>query len=153
MTLARALLLAVPVVAACDGASSGDCSVPDVDAAPTITDEAGTGAFPASDAAGGTITSGTWYETAHVTWDGAGGDARHGVLVFDADGATFGSVEGEIGSDPGVFLGTWTTAGTTLTLTGGCGQSGSLELGFTATDDTLTIYNAQDQNVTTYTLQ
>lgn len=159
MTLrAASTLLVTAALVACgapnDTSSADACTIPDPSAAPVITPTAGSGTFPSSDATGGPIASGTYYETAHVTYVGDPGHDRQGVVVFDVSAGSFRLAEGEVDASPGVFLGAYTTSGSSISLTRGCGETGTLDLGYTVSGGDITFYNASgSQNISTFTLQ
>jgi hypothetical protein len=106
-------------------------------------------------AAGGTIVSGTYWETTEDDYPGSTPDSTtRRVLVFDAASGTFGLANSAGGATGGV-AGTYTTSGTTLTLSSAaCSDSGfGGALTYTATATTITFVDTAKNRVETHVKQ
>jgi hypothetical protein len=109
------------------------------------------GAFPSG--TGGTIETGTFYETAFIDYSGSSGEMRHGILILDATADTLRSNEAKIGGSASITFATFTTSSNMLDLTQACGGSMMLSLGYTYASGVLTVFNPGGQNVTVWTKQ
>ncbi|MGH7439476.1 MAG: hypothetical protein ACRENE_27625 [Polyangiaceae bacterium] len=145
--------------AATDSGADGaiTCTYPSTSSLPAETVNIDGGAFPTTGATGGTIYPGTYYETqAYVFGDAsAPGNTRDAFLIDTANMTLAEAQPKPDGGGSTTFLATYTTSGSTLTLTGvaACGSSGSKQAGYTATTNTLTIYDPGSGRVSTFTLQ
>jgi hypothetical protein len=95
---------------------------------------------------GGAIVDGTYTLTKMVQYNGENGNTPHKeTSVFaGGEGQIVGAKDGT-GAEERVFF-TYTTSGNELTLTLGCGASGTVKLLYTATATTITTVNQDDPN-------
>ena len=134
-----------------DADEAGGCNTID-NAATKFTSTKSTAAMPTP--AGGTIVDGTYFETAETAYEastaGPGGDHQETNVI------AAGKLEVvKLGVTNPIDRTSWTftTSGTTLTLTRTCPSAKTQPLGFTASGNTLMVFDSLAKTVKTYTKQ
>jgi hypothetical protein len=123
-------------------ASSGGCTSMPTDNAPFIhdTDDTSQPMPPMSTAMGGTIESGTYFQTQQLYYQGSTNysptDVHQTTAIFDASQGTITLLIG-----PNEFEGTYSTSGTVLTMNFTCPMQGQLMDPYTYAGGTLTLYD------------
>ena len=142
------------LAAGCGGSgSSSVCDHPPANTAPVINDMYSANAVP-TDAAGGTLESGTYFMTAITDYGQASGSGTHqDTMVLDASAGTFIVMEVNGGQAKAPIGGTLTQSGSELTQTFECPSKMSAMVAYTAVPGTLTIYNYQAKSVSVWAKQ
>ncbi|MGZ3475801.1 MAG: hypothetical protein ACXWUG_17315 [Polyangiales bacterium] len=127
---------------------TGECNAL-ANSAPPITSTSSMATFPSG--TGGTIADGTYFMTAETVYGSSAGTMHQETLAIAA-----GSMQiVKIGVTTPIDRTTWsyTTAGTTLTMTRTCPSAKTQMLGFTADATTLTTYDATTKIAKAYKRQ